>query len=314
MSNASSSGHVGVHKLSPPVGKKFISCCPPDPDGLVVSTVETLWVQVGFTCYAYGERMVLTPKATVGARFIHPRADPGVLDGGEHDWALDVASEANRNYLRWIADSCAPFLGDRVLEVGAGFGAVTQHFAPGRDLVAVDLSEACCDALRLRFAESANVTVVQGDLRDLDTDQRFDSVVMINVLEHIYDDSGVLRALSDRLLPGGSVVLYVPALNGLYGNWDRKVGHFRRYSKRRLRAVVEEAGLRVSSMTYMNALAIPGWVLFSRLMRFDETGGSTFSLWDRTGAPLSRILESRLRAPIGLNLLCVATSAGERAP
>jgi 2-polyprenyl-3-methyl-5-hydroxy-6-metoxy-1,4-benzoquinol methylase len=247
------------------------------------------------------------------ARYVHPKALGNVSQDGEHDQALDIASEAAPNYLRWIADLCSPHLGHEVMDVGAGYGAITELFAEGRSVLATDLSDRCVAAMRQRFASMSNVEVRKADLRTLDPDQlgrRFDSIVLINVLEHIEDDAGTLVHLARLLRPGGRLVMYVPALNCLYGHWDRKVGHFRRYSKWRLRKVAAEAGLDLADLRYVNLLAIPAWLAFSRFSAtVSEDPGKSLSIWDRTGVPLSRVIESRLRPPLGLNLLCVAQPA-----
>jgi cyclopropane fatty-acyl-phospholipid synthase-like methyltransferase len=190
-----------------------------------------------------------------------------------------------------------------VLEVGAGGGKVTELYAANRTVLATDLSDPSIAALEQRFAGVPGVTVAKKDLRQLQGEgNRFDSIVMINVLEHIEDDAGVLGELSTLLLPGGNVVVYVPALNGLYGRFDREVGHCRRYSKWRMREVAKEAGLTVTELRYVNALAIPAWAAFARTDGVRTTRGS-LSLWDRTGVPVSRALERHVRMPIGLNVL-----------
>jgi 2-polyprenyl-3-methyl-5-hydroxy-6-metoxy-1,4-benzoquinol methylase len=243
------------------------------------------------------------------ARYVHPKALATPAESGEHDANLDVAGEESPNYLAWIGDLIRPHLGESVLELGAGIGSITTLYESGRRVVASDLSPGCVRALRDRFANSPNVTVVQQDLRELgDDDDRFESIVMINVLEHIEDDADALAALRSLLSPGGRIVLYVPALNGLYGPWDRKVGHYRRYSKWRLREVAAEAGLEIIELRYVNALAIPAWIAFSRT-NVEKTQGRSLSLWDRTGVPVSRALERRVRMPVGLNLLAVLRSA-----
>ncbi len=239
------------------------------------------------------------------ARYVHPKALAMPAETGDHDHNLDVANESSPNYLRWIADMIEPHLGRRVLELGAGIGSITALYAEGHDVVASDLSDQCVAALRARFAGTPNVTVKQEDLRQLEAaGDRFDSVLLVNVLEHIEDDAGVLSTLPSVLAPGGRVVVYVPALNGLYGQWDRKVGHFRRYSKWRMREVAREANLDVVHLRYVNALAIPVWIAFSRT-DVDRTQGASLSIWDRTGVPLSRALEQRVPTPIGLNVLAV---------
>ena len=226
---------------------------------------------------------------------------------GDHDADLDLASESAPNYLSWVAELCRPHLGHRVLEVGAGLGAITARYERGRDVVANDVSAPCVRALRERFADHPNVRVEDRDLRALDLDARFDSVLMVNVLEHIADDVEALRRLSWLLVPGGDVVVYVPALNGLYGALDEKVGHYRRYSVWRLCEVFREAGLEPMELRWVNFLAIPAWAAFSRGDVDDrQRSGKLLSLWDRTAVPAARFLEAHVRMPIGLNVLGVA--------
>ncbi len=246
------------------------------------------------------------------ARYVHPRAD---VTGAEveHDFELDVAGDSKPNYHRWIAEMIEPHLGPDVLEIGAGIGSVTQYYAAGRSLVVTDLSDTCVAALRGRFASYPSVTVLQEDVRQLHpSERRFDAIVMVNVLEHIQDDLGLLLHLRSLLLPRGRIVLYVPALNALYGGWDRKLGHCRRYSKWRLAAIADAAELTVIELRYANLLSIPGWVALTRSNPARTPSGSV-SIWDRTGVPLSRALERRVRVPVGLNLLAAfEAKAGAR--
>jgi 2-polyprenyl-3-methyl-5-hydroxy-6-metoxy-1,4-benzoquinol methylase len=237
--------------------------------------------------------------------YVHPKALAAPADSGEHAAKLDVADENSPNYLAWIVDLMRPYLGHDVLEVGAGIGSITRLYAEGRRVVATDVSAECVAAMRDRFVDAPNISVRQLDLREgVDHAELFDSIVMINVLEHIEDDAATLALLTRRLKPGGNLIVYVPALNGLYGPWDRKVGHFRRYSKWRLRAIAAEAGTELAELRYVNVLAIPAWAAFSRTDVVKNQARS-LSLWDRTGVPLSRAIEQRIRPPVGLNLLAV---------
>jgi 2-polyprenyl-3-methyl-5-hydroxy-6-metoxy-1,4-benzoquinol methylase len=242
---------------------------------------------------------------------VHPKAAGLVNAEAEHTANLDVAGDNAPNYLTWIADSCRPYLGQRVLEVGAGTGSVTQRFSGGRDVTVIERDDWCIGELRRRFASSPNVTVRQADLTELvDEGLRFDSVVMVNVLEHIEDDVAALESLRGLLVPGGRIVLYVPALNGMYGKFDRRAGHYRRYAPWRMRRVLAAAGLREVRMRYMNFLSIPPWWIFSR-GNVEQSPTGRLSLWDRTGVVIGRRLESVVRVPIGLNLFCVATAIDE---
>ncbi len=245
------------------------------------------------------------------ARYVHPKAVELLDQEGAHDADLDIASESAPNYLSWITSLCEPYLGRRVLEVGAGLGSITARYQEGREVVASDISPVCIEALRRRFERHPNVRVEDRDLRTLELDERFDSVLMVNVLEHIADDVGALRGLSRLLVPGGRMIVYVPALNGLYGPLDKKVGHYRRYSVWRLREVFNEARLEPVGLRWMNALAIPAWAAFGRGNIDDQRRSSKLlSLWDRTAVPAGRFVESRVRLPIGLNVFGVARPRG----
>jgi 2-polyprenyl-3-methyl-5-hydroxy-6-metoxy-1,4-benzoquinol methylase len=246
------------------------------------------------------------------SRYIHPKAMGLVHADSDHDLNLDVTDENAPNYLRWIADEIRRHLGPRVLEVGAGTGSITAQYADGREVLATDRSAWCAEEMRHRFATSPNVTVRCADLNALVNErERFDSVVMINVLEHIADDVDALQAVATLLEPDGRIIIYVPALNGLYGPWDRRVGHYRRYAPWRMRAILRESALVDVEMHYMNALSLPAWWVRSRTsVERDLAGG--LSLWDKTGIRVSRGLESIVRVPVGLNLFCVAQPLLER--
>jgi SAM-dependent methyltransferase len=248
---------------------------------------------------------LLRPLPAAG--YVHPKSRANPAEDGQHAASLEIAAESSTGYLSWISELVEPHLGREVLEIGAGLGTITERYAHGRDVLATDVSDECVAGLRERFSGSRNVEVAQIDIRQLgSTGKRFDSALMINVLEHIKDDAGVLGDLASLVRPGGNVVVYVPALNGLYGAWDRKVGHFRRYSKWRMRGVCQAAGLVPQELRYANMLAIPAWMIYSQMnLEADTTVSNNLSLWDRVGVPLTRAIETRVRVPIGLNLLSV---------
>jgi len=225
----------------------------------------------------------------------------------ELDVQLDLASEEAPHYLTWMADLCAPHLGRRVLEIGAGHGAVTEKLVAGREYVATDIWEPSVECLRERFAGVSNVSVLHVDpLRDR-VPGTYDSVLMINVLEHLPDDLGVLRAVHGLLEVGGNVVLYVPAFEFLYSNFDRQAGHYRRYKKKTISKTLEAAGFEVTVKRYVNALSVPIWFVFSRVMGFDPGAGWSRRAWDKYIVPVVRRLESIVAPPFGLTMVAVGT-------
>src|SRR5262245_2220662 len=152
---------------------------------------------------------------------------PAAFDDSDAELSsvLSVLEGAD-TYADWIYELIQPYLGDRVLEVGAGHGALTERLRHGSHVTATDLSKRCIDELAARFAGDANVEVLQADVAALGAARReFDSVVLVNVLEHIDDDAAALGELRDVLRPGGRICVFVPAFEGLYSDFDRRIGH-----------------------------------------------------------------------------------------
>jgi SAM-dependent methyltransferase len=223
-----------------------------------------------------------------------------------------------RNYYAWIADQFAPLLGQRVLDVGGGHGAHLEHVvAPGRSVVSLDLSEACVQDMTTYFSGSA-FEARTGDItdptlaRDLAA-ARFDTILCINVLEHIERDDLALRNMAEILRPaGGRVFLFVPAHPFLYGSPDVMAGHFRRYTRSSLGAALRHAGFSVRRAYYFNGLGALPYFVNARILRPRSLAGSVdrqIQLFDRYLVPLLHRLERGLRPPFGQSLVAIAETA-----
>src|SRR5208282_6023140 len=105
--------------------------------------------------------------------------------------------------------------------------------------------------------------------------------ILSNVLEHIEDDAGALRRFREVLVPGGKLILVVPAMQLIYGSMDREVGHFRRYGRRGLAKVVSDAGYRVDHLRPMNPLGVPGWAVNALLLHRTEVPEFQLRMYDR---------------------------------
>lgn len=215
------------------------------------------------------------------------------------DYSLDRMAEADR-YNAWLLDRARPYLGARVLEVGAGIGTFTEQLADGREVVAVEPDPALVPHLR---RSTPSVTVVEGEA-DAAPPGPFDSIVCFNVLEHIPDDAAALTAFHDRLRPGGHLLLLVPSHPFLYGPIDRAFAHERRYAKRALRSRLEGAGFRVAELRRVNPVGALGWLVAGRVLRRSEIPGGPLRAFDRL-VPVLRLLD-RAELPLGLSLWAVA--------
>lgn len=232
--------------------------------------------------------------------------DDGVVDATLAS-TLDTLDDAV-NYMRWIVDLARPALSEPILEVGAGHGTFTGSFADIAAVHAVEPGGHASAVLAQRFADDARVTVTAGVVEDLPEAPAFGSAVMINVLEHIEDDVEALRQIRSRLLPSGRIAIWVPAFQLLYSDFDRKLGHHRRYRKAGLRTVVESAGFNVDDIRYVNAPGFFSWLLITRLLKQEPTAGPLVAIFDRFVVPAVRWLESFVAPPFGQSILLIATN------
>ncbi len=216
--------------------------------------------------------------------------------------------EGLHRYTEFLWDLIRPWVGSRVLEVGAGTGAITRYLATREHLLATDADPEYVALLRRTFEANPKVDVRLVDPAALAQDSllpaSFDTVVCANLLGHVADDEAVLRAMRAMLAPGGRVVLVVPALHGLYGSIDRAIGHHRRYARDELAAKLRASGLAVEQLRYFNLLGAPGWFLNSRVLRRRQVPGLQARLHDRL-VPLLRLEERWKQAPFGMSLLAV---------
>jgi SAM-dependent methyltransferase len=233
---------------------------------------------------------------------------------------MSPAMASARNYYAWIAAQFQPVLGERVLDIGGGHGAHLDHVVGGeRFVMSVDLSPECVVEMQERF-EGHNFAALCGDITDRAfleqlIAQRFDTILCINVLEHIERDSYALAAMA-RILEqcGGSLFLLVPAHPVLYGTPDILAGHFRRYRRRDLQELLTAAGFRSVSARYFNAFGAIPYFLNSRILRPKTLGGSVDTqivLFDRYLVPVLRPMESLIGAPFGQSLIATGLT-GDR--
>ena len=219
--------------------------------------------------------------------------------------SLDRTETLALNYQEWIEDLCSPYLGDRCLELGSGLGYMTERLAKGRTVVASDLSEKNLALLRNRFESFDNVSVRRIDIDDFAPDEQFDSIVMLNVLEHIADDRGTLVKLRRALAPGGRVVLYVPAFMMLYSPQDRAIGHYRRYRKKPLLELLDDSGYEPLDARYVNSLGWFGWFFYCRVLRRQAVELLSVGALDGFILPRLRRIETRFPPPFGVSIFAV---------
>lgn len=216
-----------------------------------------------------------------------------------------------KNYHDWILAEFLPYLGNSVAEVGAGVGSFSALVLKTKitRLVAYEPSRNMYPLLQENFCMDQRAVAVNDFFGTNNADNPFDSIIYVNVLEHIENDAFELSKAWKALHPDGYLLIFVPALPWLYSDLDRKVGHFRRYTKKNLANLVSNAGFSVVKARYFDAVGIIPWYVNFVLLKNSLTPGGV-SVYDRLIVPVMRIIERIVTPPIGKNVLLVARKKG----
>jgi SAM-dependent methyltransferase len=229
---------------------------------------------------------------------------------------LELMQDAGR-YRAWVYRLIAPYVGRRVLEVGAGIGNYAEFLLDREALTLMDCSTGCYTALVNRFASQDSVRVVQMDICDPVVltlrDYPFDTVICLDVLEHT-DDVVALRHMNALLSSGGTLIVKVPALQALHGTIDQALGHHRRYRRQELLGRLKEAGFHAKRHQYLNPIGAIGWWVNAHLLRRRKQSRLQIRFFDRFVVPFSSWLEGRWPPPFGQSLLAICRKVTEVAP
>ena len=216
--------------------------------------------------------------------------------------------EKVRRFNLWMGRTLAPYVGDRVLEVGAGIGTLTNQFIPREFYLASDINPSYLSYLRAYSVGKPYLRVrhidagVPGDFAGLDG--KFDTVLMINVLEHVPDEQVALDNIRSSLAAGGRAVILVPQHPALYGTLDRALDHRERYTRKSLQEGLERAGFRVEKVFDFNRFSVPGWWFNGKVLRRRTFSRVQLKVLQMTMPMLRRL--DRILPWGGLSLIAVA--------
>src|SRR5437899_797961 len=226
----------------------------------------------------------------------------------EDVYGSQVLGRLNRapRFTRWMADVIRPYVGEKVLEIGAGIGNLTLQLIPRRMYWASDINP-----LYLTYLENIGlnrpymrVGYTDGENSEsFPKEQKFDTVICLNVVEHLADDLAALNNIRGVLEDGGRAIVLVPFGHLLLGTLAELLGHQRRYTKKQLVELAEKAGFHLENVMEFNRVGVIAWWLNGRLLR-----KRTFGLWQikmlNLLTPLFRVLDNFLPLP-SLSLIAV---------
>jgi SAM-dependent methyltransferase len=227
--------------------------------------------------------------------------------------ALYDSERAMPGLARWMYRTARGYLGKSVLDAGAGIGAfVDLMLRDGKTVTAMEFLPELVEELRRRFGGDERVSVRAGDLSDAAAFEGlsgFDSVLCLNVLEHIEDDAAAMRNLLDITRPGGTMVALVPAYHWLFNRMDRSVGHHRRYGRGEFVERLTAAGWTVERCFRFNAVAVAGWFFAGSILRRDKPGQDLARIYDAL-IPAFAFVENHVwRRAVGLSVIAVCRRA-----
>lgn len=215
------------------------------------------------------------------------------------------------NYHKWIIDEFKPYLGQSVAEVGAGIGNFSELLVEHtKHLVAFEPSENMYPLLKERFDKDDRVETINSMFGSECSkfEGHLDTIIYVNVLEHIENDAQELSCVYKILRHGGHALVFVPALSYLYSAFDKKLGHCRRYHKKDLVTLAEHAGFNIRKVNYFDLAGVMTWYVAFVLLKAQLTGGKV-SLYDKLVVPFMKKAESFVAPPVGKNLLLVIQKA-----
>ncbi len=225
---------------------------------------------------------------------------------------LEVISEAD-NFNRWMYDTIRPFCWGNILEVGSGIGNISKFFLhEGFSISLSDIRQNYCDYLKTQFESLPNlVDIINLDLLDPDFDKKFNrfragfnTVFSLNVVEHINDDLLAINNASYLLRKGGNLIILVPAYPFLYNNFDKVLGHYRRYTRKTLHNILIKNDFKVVHTQYFNLAGTFGWFVSGKLQKNKTIPGGQMEFYDRL-VPLFKMLDKLIWNAAGLSVIAV---------
>ena len=223
------------------------------------------------------------------------------------------------NYHKWILEEFRPVIGRNVVEVGAGTGSFSELLLKENpaSLALVEPSE-MFEHLKKNLAQTETLTEISYyrsiflDATDKIVEkQRPDTIIYINVLEHIEDDLLELRTIYKTLGKNGHCLIFVPALMSLYGEFDRKIGHFRRYSKKDIEGKCKSASFEIVRSKYFDFAGVLPWFIKYKVLKSDSLSAGAVGIYDKFAVPVMKRFESLVTVPLGKNILMVVKKVEE---
>jgi len=210
-------------------------------------------------------------------------------------------------YNQWTLSKIKEYLNGKILEVGCGIGNFTKSLLEYGEVYGIDIRRDYIEKTE-KILSGSNARIGLGDIEKgkyFFKNEKFDSVVCINVLEHIKDDMRAIRNINILLMKKGILILLVPAHPFLYGEIDRAIYHYRRYTKKEVISKLESEGFNVLDFKTINFAGALGWFISGRILKNKIVDKSKIKLFNLL-APIFLRIEDIINPPFGTSFLIIA--------
>ena len=223
---------------------------------------------------------------------------------------LEVIAKADR-FNRWMYDQFKHRLKGEILEIGSGIGNISKLvIQEGHFITLSDYNEEYCESLKKNFSQNKNVReIISIDLLHIDFEnkyaaykKKFDSIFLLNVLEHIEDDVMAIKNCSFLLNEEGHLILLAPAYSWLYSSFDKQLGHFRRYSLSSLKELLRKEKFSILSGSYFNLTGMAGWFLFGKILKHKMLSSGEISAFNKI-VPIAKFFDKLVGRKVGLSII-----------
>lgn len=211
-------------------------------------------------------------------------------------------------YNRWTLKKFDRYLKGDILEVGCGIGNFTEELTRFGKVFAIDIDKEHISQTQTLLGKKAEVNLGDIESGSFFFNKNFDTVVCINVLEHIKDDKKSLKSMYSLLKEGGYLILLAPAHQFLFGEIDKSIGHFRRYEKKELIKLLEQTGFKIEEERMLNILGALGWLISSKFFSEKIVDEKKIRIFNFI-APFILPFEDIFKPPFGTSILVVAKRA-----
>ncbi len=225
---------------------------------------------------------------------------------------LAVLSTAD-NYLKFQFEKIKPFFGKRIIEFGAGTGNLSRRIIKEKPefLGLIEKEKTFCRELNKHFSGNNKVEILNFNLENIAHNynllksKKIDTIIAVNVLEHIKNDLKCLTVSSRLIKERGKIIFIVPAGKLLYSELDKNYGHFRRYSKAMLKNYAQELNLSLIKNEYFNIFGWAGWLIFAKMLKVQKIHHTSLSLFNKLLPLLDKVESIIPKVPFGLSLIGV---------